>query len=115
MKLFASAALGVIAVAALAGLAGGERSPAGAATAGQDQSASATAAPTSPYPQRPLFGDTHLHTANSFDAFTAGLRLSPEDALRFSRGRRDENQDALAPGHPSAEDHHRAPAGQPSR
>lgn len=38
------------------------------------------------YPQRPLFGDTHLHTANSFDAFTAGLRLGPEDALRFARG-----------------------------
>jgi hypothetical protein len=33
-----------------------------------------------------LWGDTHLHTANSFDAFTAGLRLGPAEALRFARG-----------------------------
>lgn len=37
-------------------------------------------------PQRPLWGDTHLHTANSFDAFTAGNRLGPEEALRFAIG-----------------------------
>jgi Protein of unknown function (DUF3604) len=40
----------------------------------------------SPYPERPLFGDTHLHTTNSFDAFGAGNRLSPNEALRFARG-----------------------------
>ena len=40
----------------------------------------------SAYPERPLFGDTHLHTTNSFDAFGAGNRLSPDDALRFARG-----------------------------
>ena len=33
-----------------------------------------------------LWGDTHLHTANSVDAFGFGVRLSPEDALRFARG-----------------------------
>jgi hypothetical protein len=38
------------------------------------------------YPTRPLFGDTHLHTANSGDAFAAGARLTPEDAYRFARG-----------------------------
>ncbi|MEN9683898.1 MAG: hypothetical protein RLZZ427_1649 [Pseudomonadota bacterium] len=38
------------------------------------------------YPQRPLWGDTHLHTTNSFDAFAAGNRLGPEEALRFARG-----------------------------
>lgn len=38
------------------------------------------------FPERPLWGDTHLHTANSFDAFGAGNRLSPDDALRFARG-----------------------------
>ncbi len=40
----------------------------------------------SAYPERPLFGDTHLHTTNSFDAFGAGNRLSPNEALRFARG-----------------------------
>lgn len=40
----------------------------------------------SAYPARPLWGDTHLHTANSFDAFTAGNRLGPEEALRFAQG-----------------------------
>jgi hypothetical protein len=38
------------------------------------------------YPIRAYFGDTHLHTANSGDAFTAGNRLSPEQAYRFALG-----------------------------
>lgn len=38
------------------------------------------------FPERPLWGDTHLHTANSVDAFGFGVRLDPEDALRFARG-----------------------------
>jgi hypothetical protein len=47
--------------------------------------------PYSPYagrnfPTRPLFGDTHLHTAASFDAGAFGARLGPRDALRFARG-----------------------------
>jgi len=32
------------------------------------------------------WGDTHLHTSDSPDAFFFGTRLSPEDALRFARG-----------------------------
>ncbi|HNN56953.1 MAG TPA: DUF3604 domain-containing protein, partial [Novosphingobium sp.] len=39
-----------------------------------------------PYPERVFWGDTHLHTANSVDAFGFGNRLMPEDALRFARG-----------------------------
>ncbi len=35
---------------------------------------------------RPLWGDSHLHTGNSFDAGAFGARLSPEDAHRFARG-----------------------------
>lgn len=35
---------------------------------------------------RPLWGDTHLHTGNSFDAGAFGARLTPEDAHRFARG-----------------------------
>ncbi len=38
------------------------------------------------FPERPLWGDTHLHTDNSFDAFGFGARLGPEDALRFASG-----------------------------
>ena len=47
--------------------------------------------PYSPYvgrdfPTRPFFGDTHLHTAFSFDAGAFGARLGPKDAYRFARG-----------------------------
>ncbi len=38
------------------------------------------------FPEKVLFGDTHLHTSNSSDAFAFGVRLGPEDALRFARG-----------------------------
>jgi len=50
-----------------------------------------TKRPYSPYadrnfPTRPLFGDTHLHTAVSFDAGVFGARLTPRDAYRFAKG-----------------------------
>lgn len=38
------------------------------------------------YPQRPYFGDTHLHTAYSSDAGMVGNRLGPDAAYRFARG-----------------------------
>jgi hypothetical protein len=38
------------------------------------------------FPTRPLFGDTHLHTAFSMDAGAFGARLTPKDAYRFARG-----------------------------
>ena len=38
------------------------------------------------YPERVYWGDAHLHTSNSVDAFGFGVRLGPEDALRFARG-----------------------------
>ena len=38
------------------------------------------------YPERVYWGDTHLHTANSVDAFGFGNRLDPEAALRFASG-----------------------------
>lgn len=42
--------------------------------------------PLPPYPQQVLWGDTHLHTANSPDAFGFGNRLGPREALRFASG-----------------------------
>ncbi len=38
------------------------------------------------YPEKVYFGDTHLHTSNSSDAFAFGVRLGPEEALRFASG-----------------------------
>ena len=54
-------------------------------------SAAARPEPYSPYaqrnfPVRPLWGDTHLHTAVSFDAGAFGARLLPPDAYRFAKG-----------------------------
>lgn len=38
------------------------------------------------FPERPLWGDTHLHTSNSLDARAFGVLLDPEQAYRFARG-----------------------------
>ena len=38
------------------------------------------------FPERPLWGDTHLHTGQSMDAGGFGARLTQEDAWRFARG-----------------------------
>ena len=38
------------------------------------------------FPTQVFWGDTHLHTAMSFDAGAFGARLLPRDAYRFARG-----------------------------
>ncbi len=38
------------------------------------------------YPDKLLWGDTHLHSSNSADAFSFGARLTPADAYKFARG-----------------------------
>ncbi|MEP2685398.1 MAG: DUF3604 domain-containing protein [Parasphingorhabdus sp.] len=38
------------------------------------------------YPEQVFWGDTHLHTDNSIDAFGFGTRLDAEAALRFAKG-----------------------------
>lgn len=39
------------------------------------------------YPQEVFWGDTHLHTRNSADAYSLGnMNLTPADAYRFARG-----------------------------
>jgi len=72
----AQASLGVVPVAAAEGIAApvgpkGEYSP-----------------PLRPPPEMQLYwGDTHLHTRNSADAFSVGNEaVTPEDAFRFARG-----------------------------
>ena len=36
--------------------------------------------------RRVFFGELHLHTSLSLDAWTYGTKLLPEDAYRFGRG-----------------------------
>jgi hypothetical protein len=36
--------------------------------------------------RRALFGDLHVHTRNSFDAWVFDVRTTPEDAYRFAQG-----------------------------
>ena len=38
------------------------------------------------FPERPLWGDSHLHTTLSIDAGLFGNRLPPREAYRFARG-----------------------------
>jgi hypothetical protein len=38
------------------------------------------------YPERPYFGDEHVHTAWSVDAGMSGATLTPVEATRFARG-----------------------------
>jgi hypothetical protein len=38
------------------------------------------------FPTHPYFGDTHVHTATSFDAGAFGTTLGPGDAYRLARG-----------------------------
>lgn len=41
------------------------------------------------YPSQVFWGDTHLHTRNSADAYSLGnMNLSPADAYRFARGQK---------------------------
>ena len=42
--------------------------------------------PKRDYPNRVLFGDTHLHTAFSPDAGLVGAKITPDEAYRFARG-----------------------------
>jgi len=38
--------------------------------------------------RRPFFGDTHVHTTFSFDAWGQGTRTTPDQAYRFAKGER---------------------------
>jgi len=71
----------------------GCKAPQEAVTAPPAPAETLAAAPTQPSPQPPdpssrvaLFGDLHVHTGQSFDAFISSVRATPEDAYRFARG-----------------------------
>lgn len=70
---------GALTLAIAAALAGCGNSPA-------EQAEAETAVELAEFPERPLWGDTHLHTDNSIDAFGFGTRLGPDEALKFARG-----------------------------
>lgn len=58
------------------------------APAAQPETVAETAPPATPDPASrvALFGDLHVHTGQSFDAFISNVRATPEDAYRYARG-----------------------------
>ena len=79
---------GIAAVAVGAGAiwAGGKISESRLASKAADTQEAGDKEVTSGIATKLLWGDTHLHTSNSIDAFGFGVKLGPEDALRFARG-----------------------------
>ncbi len=75
-----------VALAALA-LSGCDSMDTGEPTEDQRGDGTATIA-LAEFPDRPYWGDTHLHTDLSVDAFGFGVRLGAEEALKFARGDR---------------------------
>jgi hypothetical protein len=57
---------------------------------GMSVSVAPAAGPKAPMKENPLkdayFGETHLHTGVSMDAFIGGNQLTPDDAYRFAKG-----------------------------
>lgn len=82
------------AAAALLGCQNGQeaQAPQSPAASAPKPAASITRTPT----KNAYFGDTHVHTKNSFDAFIVGTRTTADDAYRFAKGEAIDN----GQGHP---------------
>ncbi len=68
---------------------------------GQARDDSDSALDYSPYvgrylPNRVFFGDTHVHTTSSPDAYLLGVQLGPDVAYRFAKGERVKSTHGLA-------------------
>jgi len=63
---------------------------------GRDQGGCDDATPL----RRPFFGDTHVHTTFSFDAWGQGTMAGPDDAYRYAKGERIGIQPYAADGFP---------------
>jgi hypothetical protein len=73
-------------LAVVAGCSGPAEKPAAPAAApAAAAKANAPAIPVNPLKEA-YFGEQHLHTAYSLDAYIGGARLTPADAYRFARG-----------------------------
>jgi hypothetical protein len=55
-------------------------------TAASTQPATPASAKADPAARRAFFGELHLHTAMSLDAWTFGTKVTPDQAYRFARG-----------------------------
>ena len=78
----AAALIGALAFLASACSRQSEETPAGSKAPSAQQ-----ATPGTPNPLRnAYFGDTHVHTSWSPDAFVSGVRVGPEDAYRYAKG-----------------------------
>jgi hypothetical protein len=73
--------LAVVALAATAGCA-----PPEPEASAEPAPAPAAAAPSDPAARQAFFGDLHIHTRYSFDAFIFNTRSTPDDAYKFARG-----------------------------
>jgi len=79
MRRLSSYALGLLGIAAVISSAPAEDTP--------DNGRDYSPATQQGYPTQLLWGDTHLHSRNSADAYSLGnMNLSPADAFRFARG-----------------------------
>jgi hypothetical protein len=91
--LAAAAGLGLLLASACSDRAADDKAKAAAAAAASAASAAVAAAPVPAAPSIPTnplkeayFGEQHLHTAYSLDAYIGGARLMPSDAYRFAKG-----------------------------